>query len=212
MSKHEKNVGRSGMVAAGLAIMVFATTAGASPIRFDNPAPGEPGYFDWFGAGIGDTRALDITVPAGDQTGIPGVGAFEQQNQPTYTWVTGYIDERVQATPDPFLIGVDAGEPIPISGFGWFSGAFVNYPGYSSPFPYDVPTYAAVSIDLGSGDQYGWIGVVFSSADFSLDAFAWGYETEPGVPIPAGIPEPGSLALLALAAVAATTRRRQRGN
>lgn len=42
-----------------------------------------------------------------------------------------------------------------------------------------------------------------------LDAFAWGYETDPDVPIAAGIPEPGTLAALALGAAAALAGRRR---
>jgi hypothetical protein len=57
------------------------------------------------------------------------------------------------------------------------------------------------------GYHYGWISVVRNGLD--LDAFAWGYETEPGVPIIAGIPAPGTLAALAFGAVV-TRRARKR--
>jgi hypothetical protein len=53
-----------------------------------------------------------------------------------------------------------------------------------SILPEGVETYLGVSFDLGAGTQYGWIGVVRNAA--MLDAFAWGYETDPGVPIAAG--------------------------
>jgi hypothetical protein len=65
-------------------------------------------------------------------------------------------------------------------------------------------------IDM-DGYHYGWISVVRHGNDFlqlDFDAFAWGYETEPGVPIIAGIPAPGTLAALAFGAV--VTRRKRK--
>jgi hypothetical protein len=58
------------------------------------------------------------------------------------------------------------------------------------------------------GYHYGWIGVVWSGYEH-FDACAWGYETEPGVGIIAGIPAPGTLAALAFGAVV-TRRGRKR--
>ena len=68
--------------------------------------------------------------------------------------------------------------------------------------------YMGVQFSDVDGDHYGWIGVV---RHFPLDfeAFAWGYETEPGVAIIAGIPAPGTLATLAFGA-AVTRRSRKR--
>ena len=59
------------------------------------------------------------------------------------------------------------------------------------------------------GDHYGWISVVRPGIFWSFNAFAWGYETDPGVPIRAGIPAPGTLAALAFGAVV-TRRGRKR--
>ncbi len=197
----------TGMVAiAALAIMVFTVPAGATPMRFDNPPPG-PGHFEWYGGTGSDPIGLNVTLPAGDQTGevdLPAV--IRQQNYEVFTGLQCFDVDRIQTDADQFIAGVDAGELIP-SGFPWMSFGYTNYPGCPSPLPYDVETYLGVSFDLGSGDQYGWIGVVFSSADYTVDAFAWGYETEVGVPIPAGVPEPGTLALLAIGATALLRRR-----
>jgi hypothetical protein len=49
------------------------------------------------------------------------------------------------------------------------------------------------------------------TARVSFSAFAWAYETEPGVPIVAGILAPGTLAALAFGAVV-TRRGRKRKN
>jgi hypothetical protein len=78
-----------------------------------------------------------------------------------------------------------------------------------SLIPEGVPAYLGVRISNlagGAGWHYGWIGVLRTGGN--LAAFAWGYETELGTPVAAGIPEPGSLALLALGAAAVVARRR----
>ncbi len=199
MSKQQR---RRGMVAAGLAgvaIMVFTATAGASPVRFDNPAGA--GHFDWAVPPGDPPVGLSVILSAADQTGVPlEPASFYQNNYATYDQIVGGSvgDVEVGGNPAVFLQALDAGDPIP-SGAPWDNAGYANYPGYSYGLPYDVPTYIGVKFDLGSGDQYGWIGVVFASADFTADAFAWGYETEVGVPIAAGVPEPGSLAFGALA-------------
>jgi len=228
MSKHQKEVRRerkktdrarrrayskwTGAALAAIVAVAVGTAAEASPIRFDNP-PGA-GHYEWFGGGPDEPIGLNITLSASDQTGEPlEPGAFHQTNNPDHTFISGGYDGEVEkgGPSDYFLVGLDAGVLIP-SGLPWGSGGYTNYPGFDSPLPYDEPTYLGVRFDLGSSWQYAWIGVVFSSADYTVDAFAWGYETEVGVPIAAGAPEPGSLALLAFGAVAATARRRQRGN
>ena len=191
---------------ATVAILIAAPRAYGVPIRFDNPP--EAGHFVWYGGGSTGI-GLQVTGPAGGQSGATGPSdAFGQENVGSFSLVQCYASGRVQATTDPFLVGVDAGVLIP-SGIGWGTFGYANYPGYPSPLPYDEETYLGVKFDLGPGDQYGWIGVVFSSADYTLDAFAWGYETDVGVPIPAGAPEPGTLAVLAVGAAAVLARRRR---
>ena len=97
------------------------------------------------------------------------------------------------------------------SGFTWNNQRYSQYAGYGPEtlLPEGTPTYLGLRFN-GPNYQYGWIGVVRTSQQ--LEAFAWGYETEPGVPIAAGAPEPGSLALLAFGAagVAGCRRRRNR--
>jgi hypothetical protein len=82
----------------------------------------------------------------------------------------------------------------------WTSGGRIVY------FPPGEERYAGVSFDPGDGVHYGWIGVLNGAPS---EVFAWGYESDAGVPIPAGAPEPGSLALLAMGAGAALRRRRR---
>lgn len=88
--------------------------------------------------------------------------------------------------------------------------------GLSSTLPIGEPTYLGVRIDLadGAGFRYGWLGVELVTDNpygyrAELDVFAWGYETEAGVGIAAGVPAPTSLAALAMGAVAFGSRKRR---
>ena len=78
-----------------------------------------------------------------------------------------------------------------------------------SLIPEGIPAYLGVRISNlagGAGWHYGWIGVIRDAGN--LETFAWGYESDIDTPIAAGIPEPGTLAMLALGTVLVARRRR----
>ena len=79
------------------------------------------------------------------------------------------------------------------TGNPWGYSGYSAYDGYPSNIPEGVAKYIGIRFDQGAGYQYGWIGVVRTGHE--LEAFAWGYETDPGVPIEAGAEsvEPGPI-------------------
>ena len=208
--------------AASLAIaLVITAPADAAPIRFDNPAG--PGHFDW--NGTSGQNFLDITLDATSQPGSSGaVGTFRRRDFVNGTEIRGATSaSQVQystldggsAGPGFFLAGVDLLSPIPspvpvegfrVSGFIFRSNADPGFPEFN--LIEGDEKFLGVQFDLGSGIQYGWIGLVRTGQE--VDAFAWGYETEPGVPIAAGVPEPGTWSLLILGSTALLRRRKRR--
>ena len=203
---------------AALALILAAPQAYAEPVRFDNPA-GE-GHFAW----TAPAGQQYLTVLAGPES-QPGTaleqGTFWRRDTAGGTTIRGRAGsvELVQFD-DPamhnmlFVVGAGDTIPSPIvpgvcdglgsSGFIYTTDIDPSWP--STLLPEGEEVYLGVSFDLGAGDQYGWIGLV--RTDVEVDAFAWGYETEVGVPIPAGIPEPATLAILAVGAAALLGRRR----
>jgi hypothetical protein len=222
-------------MAAGAALAA-GTQAYAAPIRFDNPPPGAPGHFAW-GTGMQYFNALYIQLPPAQQGtamyfdyyGFPlrGPRSFNRSAEwyyygwhPAFVfagWMINNHDANIQTDTGSYgkAWGFAAGETIPSplalwdqTYYNWSAGKIRDPNTGSSLIPEGVPAYLGVRIaDLGGGPgfQYGWIGVLRTAGD--LQAFAWGYETQPGVPVAAGIPEPGTLALLAFGAVAALRRR-----
>jgi hypothetical protein len=207
--------------------LAAGTQAYGEVVIYINPDPGEPGHFDWDlidGSSFPGTPAqwLDITLPSTDQSGGYGpssVGQLHdtyndgyylvQQNFTLYGaevyWLhSGYVYpfRRTKAFSAGELIFDPGGY-----GAGFDGSGAVHVQDGGSFFPKGVMRYMGVRLSDIDGYHYGWIGVVRQGMDF--DAFAWGYETEPGVPIVAGIPAPGTLAALAFGAVV-TRRGRKR--
>ncbi len=192
---------------AAAAVIAAGTQAYASPVRIDNPAHGAPGHAHWPTVGGIDFR-LNIVEDASQQPGggfDPAVFVQTVNTGAGYSQIGGNGEIQVGGYGDYFAVGVLSGDLIP-SGPSWGSSGMIYYTGLGSELAEGQDTYLGVRFDLGSGWQYGWIGGVRSGME--LETFAWGYETTPGVPIEAGVPEPGSLALLAFGAAAALRKRR----
>ena len=70
-------------------------------------------------------------------------------------------------------------------------------------------------LDAASAVHYAWVDLDVSAynatdlSSYQATVYGYAYETVAGVGIPAGVPEPGSLALLALGAAGFMTRRRR---
>ncbi len=199
---------------AAAAVIAAGTQAYASPVRFDNPAG--PGHFVWAVPLADNTNWLDITLDAAAQPGLTdGPTSLRHAFLNDLAWGHGMV-ERFNADidvavnyvyPTSLLDGLASGDLIGAGGLAWNSYGYATNVYYGQEaFPEGAPKYLGVRFDTGSGDQYAWIGVTRSGNE--LDAFAWGYETTPGVPIEAGVPEPNTLALLAFGAVAAIRKRR----
>ena len=94
-----------------------------------------------------------------------------------------------------FALGLDAGALIPDAGTYWrFQATYIYYAGWPGPVNSMIPegqaAYLGVKFDVGIGTQYGWIGVVRTGME--LEAFAWGFERNVGVPIAAGAAAAGA--------------------
>jgi hypothetical protein len=220
---------------AAAAAIAAGTQAYGEVVIFINPDEGEPGHFDWdVGDEFAATSWLDITRPSADQAGLldprsvgqigshqigygGGASFWWNRNSRLYdgghgAWVAAEAPGYNSRT-----IALPGGETIDgrlnFNGISTHAGATsTQYYGYIvwSNFAAGEASYMGVRFSDMDGYHYGWIGVVRPDPlGIDLDAFAWGYETEPGVPIIAGIPAPGTLAALAFGA-AVTRRGRKR--
>jgi hypothetical protein len=128
--------------------------------------------------------SLQPAVPERTSTFVTALAAGEL--------IDGSRGDFITANPG-LLSGKDDGSP-----YGEFGG-----------FP-TATNYAGLRFDLADGTHYGWIEVQSFLNELTLTRF--GYESEPDVGIRAAagtVPEPGTLALLALGAAGVLAMRRR---
>ncbi len=188
-------------------ILVMASPANAVRVRFDNPEG--PEHYDWAMPGL--LGELYVSRSATDQfpdpMPVPDLFNLGTDAGLTTGSVFGVVGGLVQIEADGIrLAPLNPGQLIPTPGLVWQQVGRITAPEIPSLLPEGVESYFGVCFTLSDGVHFGWIGVVRNAA--MLDAFAWGYETAPFVPIPAGVPEPTGLVLLVVGAVGMISHRR----
>jgi PEP-CTERM motif len=93
------------------------------------------------------------------------------------------------------------------------SGSTTHVGAGAGQFALNVPGYLGFTFapTVGGPDHYGWLQIEIHNTGPGK-IISWAYEDTPGASIEAGapvVPEPGSLALLALAGAGLTLRRRR---
>ncbi len=200
-----------------LSAAACVSAAHAEIVHFVNPAPGQPGHYDWrWGPVSGWESWLDITMPSTAQGNLISPSSVGQmylsnpkEDPPINVTVGGAAVNRSSFAWGFFATtGYTSGDLIGFSDFG-FSTVSTHVmemePGsVVTTFPEGARRYMGVRTGEGN---YGWIEVERHGMNFT--AFGWAYETEPGVAILAGaIPAPGAAALLIVGFIATQRRRR----
>lgn len=236
--KRERTRNRAVKALAAGAAIAAGTQAYAAPIRFENPPPGEPNHFTWAtGYEYWKALYINLPAEQqGNQDYAGPYGGFERGPRSFsrtaewfyYGWHPGFVaagwfweglpnaDIQTDTGSYGFAWGFAAGQTIPSlaalwdhTSYGGSMGKVRDPASGASLIPEGMPAYLGVRISNlagGAGWHYGWIGVIRSAG--SLEAFAWGYESDINTPIAAGIPEPGTLAMLAFGAALVARRRR----
>ena len=208
------------LLVTAAAIAAATASAHAEAVRYENTAG-----FSWM------FNTLDVTQSAEDQTfGISGTsihmdyfGDFYPSFSYGHTYTSGDGAEIFNSGfnnryASPLDAGTLIGPDLQDGAFSQnstfeFSFTSCDYYGYDcfdgtrGLLPSGVDTYLGVRLNIDGDTHYGWIGVNRRGVD--LDVFAWGYETEANVAIQAGVPTPGPLAVLALGAAGALTRKKR---
>lgn len=205
MLKHSQRI-----FSTGLAIVVatiLAASAAASQVRFDNPAG--PEHFVWAEPGVGGHIYITRSSSGQHANTAPEPDLFflGTNSDSTVGSVVGIVGGQVQTESGGIRIApLTIGQIIPTAGLSWQQVGRITEPDNPSLLPEGVDSHFGIAFTLADGIHFGWIGVVRNAS--ILDAFAWGYETVPFMPIAAGAPEPATLAILVLGGIGILTRRR----
>ena len=187
-----------------MSALVGIGSAHAHIVHFTNPAPGNPAHYPWEVPIWGqDLVYLDITVGPGEQLNVENGNSIGQGIAHGFGWAAfiGGAAVAVNAPDELFLQSFMDGDSLAGHDYSTWSG-FTGEPG-KPEFPEGERRYIGVQTATGN---YGWIEV--ERAGLSFTAYAWAYETEPGVVILAGqVPTPGAAAVLTLGVLGATVRR-----
>lgn len=211
-NRDAKPVSRSAEFVAAAAAIAAGTSSYADVVRYDNLPPGS-GYFDWPFAVLDITLPAEDqpgTLGAPTTSYQNYFGDF----YPTFSYQHTYQSGggmRIfsQGFNDRYAAPLDAGTMIgpDLANDGTFTAAatfefaftacdiyYVGYPCYCYYYdcedgtrgliPEGVETYLGVRFTQTGGDRFGWVKIIRQGA--YVEALAWGFETEPGVPIAAG--------------------------
>jgi MYXO-CTERM domain-containing protein len=207
-------------------VLGVAAPASAVPVQFDASQgsfvwQAQENYWDSGGWEV--PTYLDITqsaTQAGTLDSYPSHQLGKENRHPRPNLRPGWqriagMGKSAIACADPVTTWASAGpstvDPVQSlsfstligPGLNWKSEAYTQW--IQDPSGFSIPSttfltpgsYIGVRLTLADGIHYGWIG-----------GNGWGYETESGVAVAAGAPEPSFLALPALAALPMLRRQR----
>ena len=124
----------------------------------------------------------------------------------------GFLSFRAAALPTGSFIGATApagnewrGEEIALNSCVSAGGVFC-----SGEFVGGI-NYLGVEFDISGQTHYGWVEIESSPIGTRAWIHRWAYETEPGVGIIAGIPEPSAMLLVLFGGALGLSRRRPEG-
>lgn len=149
--------------------------------------------------------------------GIMSVGARPEGNNQYLIWPSGglNIGGPIEPLEEGYEIGPNSGDDSWMEWFGRpddFASLIICLSGGCTGRFVGQRAYMGVKFDIDGAMHYGWIDLVVASHNAYAEIYGWGYETEPGVSIPAGavaIPEPATTMLFigGLLTIGCTLRR-----